>query len=126
MRSDAVVVRPPLLDHDAGFLEGVEHLAVEEFVPQLRCEAFALPVLPRTARLAVGGLGADRRDPVLDGFGDELRAVVRTDMPWHATEAGAVVEPETRPLRLPGRDLEPFTPPDALILSLAKDRPASR
>jgi len=34
-----------LLDHDASFLEGVEHLAVEEFIPQLRVEALAIAVL---------------------------------------------------------------------------------
>ena len=45
MGPDAVVVPPPLLDHDAGLLEGVEHLAVEEFIPQLRVEALAIAVL---------------------------------------------------------------------------------
>ena len=73
VQSDAVVVPPPLLDHDAGLLEDVEHLAVEESIPQLRVEALVVPVLPWTARLDVGGRRSDRCDPVLNGFGDELR-----------------------------------------------------
>ena len=40
MRSDGVVVPPPLLDHDAGLPEGVEHLIVEKFV-----RSFALKLL---------------------------------------------------------------------------------
>ena len=88
MRSDAVVVPPPLLDHDAGFLHGVEHLAVEEFVPQLRVEALAIAVLPGTARLDVGSRRSNRRDPVLYGLGNELRPVVRTDMTGHTAQAG--------------------------------------
>ena len=42
---DAVVVPPPLFDHETGFLAGTEHLAVEEFAPNLRCDT--QPRLPR-------------------------------------------------------------------------------
>ena len=49
MRADAVLVLPPLLDDNAGFPENVEHLAIEEFIPQLRIEALAIAVLLRTA-----------------------------------------------------------------------------
>ena len=39
MWSHGVVVHPPLLDQDLGFEERVEHLHVEQLVPQLAVEA---------------------------------------------------------------------------------------
>jgi hypothetical protein len=45
--SDRVVVLAPLLDNNAGFLEGVEDLAIEQFVPEAGIEALAVSVLPR-------------------------------------------------------------------------------
>src|SRR5215207_4583182 len=44
-------------------------------------EALDVTILPRAARSDVGGLGSDRRDPLLDGLGDELRAIVGADWP---------------------------------------------
>jgi len=35
VRPDAVVVAPPALDQNLGFLEAVEDLAIEELVPEL-------------------------------------------------------------------------------------------
>lgn len=92
MQPSAIVVLPPLLDHDAGFLEGVEHLADEGFVAQLCLGALGITVLLRTARLNVGGLRADRCDPVADRSGDELRFIVQADMAWHAAQAEQVRE----------------------------------
>ena len=86
MRSDGVVVTPPALDHDAGFVQRVEDFAVEQFVAQTRVEALDEAVLPRAARRNVGGLRADRRDPFLDGLRHELRAVVRANIGWNAAQ----------------------------------------
>jgi hypothetical protein len=47
----------PSFHHDLCFLEGVEDFAVERFVAQLAIEAFAIAVLPGTARLDVERLG---------------------------------------------------------------------
>ena len=82
---------PPLLDHDAGFLQGVEHLAVEEFIAQLRVEALAIPVLPRTARFDVGGRRSNRRDPVLYCLGNELRPVA------HREDGSTALERRVKP-----------------------------
>src|SRR5215203_4500613 len=60
-----VVVPSPALDDDLGLPQGVEDLAIEKLVPQPRIERLDVPVLPRRARSDVGGLGADRRDPLL-------------------------------------------------------------
>ncbi len=71
-----IVVLTPALDDDARLGEAVEQLAVQELVAKLGVEALAVAVLPGTAGRDVGGLGTDRADPILHGFGDELGTVV--------------------------------------------------
>lgn len=44
---DRVIVPAKLLDNDAGFLECVEDLAIEQFVHEAGIEAIAVSVLPR-------------------------------------------------------------------------------
>ena len=68
---------PPGFDQDLGFGQAEEDLAVEQLIAQLAVEALAVSVLPRAAGLDVGGLGADRGNPLAQSQGDELRAVVR-------------------------------------------------
>lgn len=80
VRAQGVVVPRQLLDHGAGFLKAVEHPTIEEFVPQIRVEALAVPVLLLTARLDIGGSRSDCCDPVLHRLVDELRSHVRADM----------------------------------------------
>src|SRR3954454_15419156 len=92
MRSDGVVVTPPALDDDLRLAKGVEDLAIEQFVSQPGIEALDVTVLPRTARSDIGGLGSDRRDPLLDGLGDKLRAVVGANVARHATQDEQVRE----------------------------------
>ena len=86
MRANGIVVAPPALDDDLGLAQGVEDLAVEQLVTQARVEALDEPVLPRAAGGDVGGLCADGGDPLLHRLGNELRAVVRTDMPGNAAQ----------------------------------------
>ena len=66
MWPDRVVVSTPLLDDNVGFLQCVEDLANEQFVPEAGIEALAVSVLPRRAWLDVGGLCTDRGYPVPD------------------------------------------------------------
>ena len=75
-RADGVEVPPPAFHDDLRLREGVEDLAVEEFVAQPGIERLDEAVLPGTAGRDVGGLGTDRADPILHGFGDELGTVV--------------------------------------------------
>ena len=86
MWPDGIVVPAPALDDDLRLAQGVEDLAVEQLVAEPGIEALDIAVLPRAARLDVGGLGADRGDPLLHGLGDELRAVVGTDVAGHAAQ----------------------------------------
>ncbi|MCP2000780.1 hypothetical protein J2S34_003228 [Nitrobacter winogradskyi] len=75
-----VVVAPSCLDDDLGLGEAVEDLAVEQFVTKLRVEALAVAVLSMASRLDERGLGAGSRNPLPHCLGDELRAVVRTNV----------------------------------------------
>src|SRR4051794_4158833 len=72
MRPDGVVMPAPALDDDLRLAKSVEDLAVEQLVPEPGIEALDVAILPRAARSDVGGLGSNRRDPLLDGLGDEL------------------------------------------------------
>src|SRR4051794_25636744 len=92
MGPDGVVVTTPALDDDLRLAQSVEDLATEQLVPEASIEALDVAVLPRAARSDVGGLGSDRRDPLLDGLGDELRAVVGANVARHATQDEQVRE----------------------------------
>src|SRR5690606_22519284 len=81
-----VVVPPPGFDDDLGLGEAVEDLTVEQFVAELRVEALAVAVLPRASRFDECCLCADGYDPLPYSLGDELRAVVGTDMAGHTTQ----------------------------------------
>src|SRR5262249_7814647 len=63
MGPDRIVMAPPAFDDDLSFVEGVEDLAIEQLIAQARVEALDVAVLPRTAPLDVGSLGADSGDP---------------------------------------------------------------
>src|SRR5204862_7002120 len=67
-------------DDDLGFTQRVADLTVEQFVAQGRIEAFDEAVLPRAAGGDVSGLRPDGADPLLHRCGDELRAIVGTDV----------------------------------------------
>ena len=61
MRPDGIVVPSPGFDHDLCLFQRVEDLTVEQFVPQLAVEAFAIAVLPGASRLDVEGFGTHAR-----------------------------------------------------------------
>jgi len=79
VRALGVVVPPPAFDDDLGLAQAVEDLAIQELVPELGVEAFAVAVLPGAAGLDVGGPGAYGPDPVPNRCGDELGAVARQE-----------------------------------------------
>ena len=71
MRSQVVVLTPPLFDQDLCLLERVEGLAVQEFVAQLAVERFDVAVLPGRAWFDEQG-----RDP---RSASQLRTAVATN-----------------------------------------------
>ena len=76
----------PTLDEDLSLTERIENLTVQQLVSEAGIEALDVAVLPRTARRDVGRLRPNGGDPCLHSLGDELRAVVRPDMPWYAAQ----------------------------------------
>ena len=52
----------PFLDDDLSFLEGVEDLAIEQFVSEASVEALDVPILPSLARQALRS-NAEKGDP---------------------------------------------------------------
>ncbi len=46
MRPSGVVVDALLLDNDLSFLEALEYLAIEAFIPELAIEGLAVAILP--------------------------------------------------------------------------------
>ncbi len=86
MWPDGIVVSAPGLDDDPGFFQGVEDLAVQKFVAESGIEALDEAVLPRATGCDVCGSGSDRCNPVLNGFGHELGAVVRPYVLGHAPQ----------------------------------------
>ena len=80
MWADRVVMAPPRFDENLGFLQSVKYLPVQELVAQPGIETLDVAVLPGRSRLDEGGAGPRRGDPPARGLGDELRAVVGTDV----------------------------------------------
>jgi len=76
MRTHRVVVPSPALDDDLRLGERVEDFPIEQFVAKPGVEALDEAVFPRRSWRDVGRLGPDRRDPLLNGLRDELRAIV--------------------------------------------------
>jgi hypothetical protein len=69
-------VAAPAFDHDLSLLERVEDLAIKQLVSEPGIEALDKPVLPGTAWSDISRLRSDGSDPLLDGFRDELRAII--------------------------------------------------
>ena len=86
VRAFGIVMLPPLFDQDLCLPQAVEDFSVEQFIPHSRVEAFAISVLPRRSWLDVGRLCADGRNPVPDGLGYELRAIVGANVGGNAVQ----------------------------------------
>src|SRR5215207_1103882 len=92
VRPDRVVVLAPSFDDDPGLLQRVEDLAIEQLVAELRIETLAIAVLPRTAWHDVGCLRPDSGNPLAHRLGNELWAVVGTNVARHPTQDEQVRE----------------------------------
>lgn len=82
--TQGVVLAAEADEGDLGAAEGVEELAVEELVAELVVEALDVGVLPRGAGRDVERADVLGHEPVADGVGDELRAVVAAQVPGGA------------------------------------------
>ncbi len=94
MRAHAIVMAPPGFNEDLCLSERREDLNVQELVSELRVQALAVAILPRTARLDVERLDADAAEPAAHVLGDELRSVIRSNVfrrTMHDEEVGEAV-----------------------------------
>ena len=83
MRPDRVVVLPPLLDDDAGFLQAVEDFTVQALITQLPIEGLAISVLPGAAGFDVECLCSKLCKPAAYNLRRHLCAIVGPDVFWH-------------------------------------------
>ena len=74
-----VVLEPPVVEQELGFVETVEGFHVEELAAEVAVEGFDVGILPGCSRLDVAGRDAGEAAPVAECVGDELRAVVAAD-----------------------------------------------
>jgi hypothetical protein len=75
-----VVVTAPAFDHQIGFAQTVEDLAIQQLVAQPGIERLRIAIFSWATRSDVGGLATDRRNPALHRLGHELGAIVRTNV----------------------------------------------
>lgn len=85
MRSNAIVVLAPLLDHDLDFPQRVEDLAVQQLVTQLAIERLAVAILPRAALRDVKRRRAHATEPPAQLLGHHLGPVVAASVLGHPT-----------------------------------------
>src|SRR5687768_16027376 len=81
-----VVVPPPLLDADLRVDAVAEPLQRQELVAELAVERFVGAILPRLAGIDERRLNLRCSGPSQDRTRDELRSVVRTQIPWGAVQ----------------------------------------
>ncbi len=80
VRPVGVIFHPPLFDEHFGFQQRAEDFAVEAFIPELVVEAFDVAVFPRGTGPDIERFNFVFFEPVADGVGDELRAIVAADV----------------------------------------------
>ena len=71
---------PPGLDQDFRLPEIIEDFPRQQLVSELGVEALAVSILPRRTGFDIERLHADPAKPLAQGRGDELGAIVGTDM----------------------------------------------
>ena len=81
MRSDLVVVPPPLLDPNLGIDAFPKPLQAQILVAEFAVERFVGRILPRLAGISQRGLDVGVREPAQNGGGDELWPIVRPQVP---------------------------------------------
>lgn len=76
MWPDVVVLSEPLIDDGLRLSGCREPFGVEHFATKRSVEALIVSVLPWRARIDVNRLDADFGEPVFEGLGCKLRAIV--------------------------------------------------
>jgi len=80
MRPIGVVMPSPGFDQDFRFAQIIEDFPRQQLVAKFGIETLAIAIFPWAARLDIERLHADLAQPIAQGRGYELRAIVRADM----------------------------------------------
>ena len=80
MWARGVVVPPPGFDQDFRLAQIKEDFPRQQLVSELGVEALAVSIFPRRTGFDIECLHADALEPLAQGGGDELGAIVGTDM----------------------------------------------
>jgi len=92
MWPDRVEVAPPALDNDLSLVQRVEDFAIEQFIAQASIKTLDIAIFPGATWCDVGGLCADRCNPLLHSLGHKLRPIVGSNMARDATQDEEVRE----------------------------------
>ena len=93
MGTSGVVVLSPPFAQDPRLQHGIEHLDVQELIPQLPVERFEVAVLPRAAGLDVEGLYPHAPKPLPDRPRRELRPIIRPEEAGRPTQDEELGQP---------------------------------
>src|SRR5271169_6707323 len=99
--SDGVVVDAPALCQHSDLFHRVEDLSIEELISELGVEALAVAVLPGRAGFDIQRLCSCVCQPLSQILGDELRAIVGTDMLWYSFADHDIGQRPDHPSRTP-------------------------
>ena len=78
--SGIVVIVFPVSKDDPGFAQGEDQFAVETFFPESAIKALHVAILPWATGIDVERFDFVLFEPLLDGIGNELGAIVRADI----------------------------------------------
>ncbi len=87
MRSNVIVVIPPVFDHDPCFDTIAEPFHRQAFIPKLAVEALVGSVLPRLARIDEDGFDLLLHHPSQQGRADKFRSIVGADIARRTMQA---------------------------------------
>lgn len=87
MGPNLIVVLPPGFDQDLGLVTTSKPLQAETLIPEFIVEGFVGGILPRFARVDVGGIDIGVGGPFQDRARDEFWPIVRPQITRHAVGA---------------------------------------
>jgi hypothetical protein len=88
VRAEMVVFVSPVVDEEAGFVDGIEPVLVKAVIAEGAVEGFNEGILHGFAGLDVMKMNASSLCPKEDGLAGELRAIVGGDDFWKAASEG--------------------------------------
>lgn len=76
MRTNLIVLLPPLFDNDLGLLQSVEDFTIEQLIPEFTIEALDKAIFPRAAWFDEQGLDRQLVQPGADLLVGKFGAII--------------------------------------------------